>query len=136
MEYLRLVHGSFNFLVMLLFMRQGRLGYRIRQSRLAGTPLVPAIRSHRRSGPVAAALGIGGFFVGMTLSLVDHGHIFHYPAHFLTGAALVLCIGATFLVSRRIKGPATPWRTAHTALGCVILVLYPVQVLLGLGVLL
>ena len=136
MEYLQLAHGTFNSLVMLLFFRQGWLGWQIRQSRLAGTPLVPAIKRHRRAGPIAAALGVGGFLVGMTLALIDHGHIFHYPYHFLNGVTLLLCIGATFLVSRRLQGPAPPWRTVHTVLGCVILVLYPVQVLLGLGILL
>ena len=136
MEYLKIVHGTFNFLVMLLFIRQGWLGLKIRRSRIAGTPLVPAIRQHRRTGPIAAVLAVCGFLAGMTLAFIDHGHIFHYPYHFLNGAALVLCIGATFLVSRRLKGPAPPWRTIHAVLGIVILVLYPLQVLLGLGVLL
>jgi hypothetical protein len=48
----------------------------------------------------------------------------------------VFFIGASFLVSRRLKGPAPPWRTIHFALGIVILVLYPLQVFLGLGILL
>jgi len=136
MEYLKLVHGTFNFLVLLIFIRQGWLGLQIRKNRLAGTSLVPAIKQHRRAGPIAAALGICGFFVGATLAFIDHGHILHYPYHFLTGATLVLFIGASFLVSRRLKGPAPPWRTIHFALGIVILVLYPLQVLLGLGILL
>jgi uncharacterized protein DUF4079 len=136
MEYLKLAHATFNFLVMLLFMRQGWLGFKIRQGRLAGAPLLTAIRRHRRSGPIAAALAPCGFLAGMTVGFIDHGHIFHYPYHFLTGATLVLCTGATFLVSRRLKGPAAPWRTVHGVLGCVILVLYPVQVFLGLGILL
>lgn len=134
MEYLKLAHGTFNFLVMLLFFRQGWLGLRIRRSRLAGTPLVPAIKRHRRTGPIAAALAACGFLAGLTLALIDHGDILYYPYHFLNGAALVLCIGATFLVSRRLKGPAPPWRTIHAILGIVILVLYPLQVLLGLGI--
>jgi hypothetical protein len=134
MEYLKLGHGTFNVLVMLLFIRQGWLGWRVRQSRLAGTPLIPAIKRHRGAGPVAAALAAGGFLAGMTLAFMDHGHICHYPAHFLTGAALVLCIGATYLVSRKLKGPAPPWRTIHALLGIVILMLYPLQVLLGLGI--
>ena len=136
MEYLKLAHGIFNFLVMLLFIRQGWLGLKIRRSRLSGTPLIPAIKSHRQAGPIAAALAPCGFLAGMTLSLIDHGHIFHHPAHFLTGAALVLCIGATFLVSRKLRGPAAPWRTIHGVLGIVILVLFPVQIVLGLGILL
>lgn len=136
MEYLKIIHGTFNFLVMLLFIRQGWLGLQIRRSRLAGTPLAPAIKRHRQAGPIAAALAGGGFLVGMTLGFIDHGHIFNYPYHFLNGTALVLCIGTTFLVSRRLKGPSPPWRTIHAVLGIVILVLYPVQVFLGLGVLL
>lgn len=136
MEYLKLAHGTFNFLVMLLFIRQGWLGWKIRQSRKAGAPLVSAIKRHRQAGPIAAALGICGFFAGMTLAFIDFGHIFHHPYHFLNGATLALCISATFLVSRRLKGPAPPWRTIHAVLGIVILVLYPLQVLLGLGILL
>jgi hypothetical protein len=136
LEYLKLGHGFFNFLVMLLFIRQGWLGLKIRRNRLAGTPILTAIKRHRRSGPIAAALAPCGFLAGMTLSLIDHGRIFYYPYHFLNGAALVLCIGATFLVSRKLKGPAPPWRTIHAVLGIVILLLYPLQVVLGLGILL
>lgn len=134
MEYLKLAHGTFNFLVMLLFIRQGWLGLQIRKHRLVGTPLVTAIKKHRQAGPIAAALGICGFFVGMTLALIDHGRIFHYPAHLLTGTTLVLFISASFLVSRRLKGLAPPWRTVHFILGIIILLLYPIQVLLGLGI--
>jgi hypothetical protein len=56
MEYFKLAHGTFNSLVMLLFIRQGWLGLQIRKNRLSGTPLVPAIKRHRRTGPIAAAL--------------------------------------------------------------------------------
>ena len=136
MEYLKLAHGTFNFLVMLLFIRQGWVGLQIRKHRLAGTPFFPAIKKHRQSGPIAAALGICGFFVGMTLALIDHGRIFLYPVHFLAGTTLVLFIGAAFLVSRRLKGPSPPWRTVHFILGIVILLLYPTQVLLGLSIVL
>jgi hypothetical protein len=136
MEYLKLVHGTFNFLVMLLFIRQGWLGLQIRRHRLAGTPLIPAIKKHRRSGPIMAALGGGGFVAGMTLGLIDHGRVFHNPAHFLTGSLLVLLIGASYLVSRRLKGAAPPWRAVHFSLGIAILLVYPVQVWLGLNILL
>lgn len=136
MEYLQIGHGVFNVLVMLLFFRQGWLGLKIRQSRRAGTPLAAAIKQHRRAGPIAVLLAAGGFGAGLALALIDHGQIGHNPAHFFNGLALVLCVGATFLVSRRLKGPAPPWRTVHALLGLVILVLYPLQVVLGLGVLL
>jgi hypothetical protein len=135
MEYLKLLHGLYNFLVMLLFIRQGWLGLGIRKNRANGRPPnLTAIKRHRRSGPVLAFLAGGGFLAGLTLTCFDHGHLIHFPAHFMTGSALVLLIGITYLVSRQIKGLALPWRNGHGALGIIILTLYPIQVYLGLGI--
>lgn len=135
MEFLKLLHGSYNIVMMVLFIRQGALGIAIRRERLAGRPpLFEAIKRHRQAGPVLTLLGVLGFFAGAVLALVDHGHIMHYPRHFITGAVLVLLLGVTYLVSRKIKGPAPPWRIAHFVMGMFILTLYLVQVYLGLGI--
>ncbi len=134
---LRLVHGVYNAIVMLLFLYQGRLGFRIRRDRRARAPLpVPVIKRHRRMGPVLAILGGLGFLAGLTLVLLDTGNILEYPAHFFTGVTIVVLLIATYKISRDIKGPDSPYRTPHFVLGVAILCLYLVNVLLGIGVLL
>jgi len=135
MDYLKLLHGTYNTIVMALFIRQGWLGLTIRRERLAGRPLPSvAIRRHRQRGPLLAGMALPGFLAGAVLSYVDNGHILHYPLHFATGAVLMLAVGASFLVSRQIRGEAAPWRTVHFAIGIAILALYPLQAFLGLGV--
>jgi uncharacterized protein DUF4079 len=137
MDYLKLLHGTYNTLMMALFIRQGWLGFTIRRARRGGMPLpLMAVRRHRQRGPILAAMAFVGFLAGATLSYVDNGHILRYPVHFAGGATLMLAIGATYLVSRQIKGGASRWRTVHFGIGIAILILYPLQVLLGLGVLL
>jgi len=137
MDYLKLLHGAYNTIVMALFIRQGWLGFTIRRERLAGRPLpVIAIRRHRQRGPLLAGMAFLGFLAGATLSYVDNGHILRYPLHFATGAILMLAIGGTYLVSRQIRGEAATWRTVHFAIGIAILTIYPLQAFLGLGVLL
>ncbi len=135
MEFLKLLHGSYNIVMMVLFIRQGAVGIAIRRERMAGRPpLFEAIKRHRRAGPILTLLGTFGFVAGAVLALVDHGHILYYPRHFIAGAVLVLLIGTTYLISRKIKGPSPPWRLAHFITGIAILALYLVQVYLGLGI--
>ena len=50
--------------------------------------------------------------------------------------AIALLALTTFIVSRRIKSLGSPWRTPHFLIGITILVLYAVQVFLGLDILL
>jgi len=134
---LRIVHGLFNFTVMLLFFYTARYGLTIRSARRNGTPLpVAAVIRHRTLGPVLALLGGLGFVAGLTLVLLDTGDIFKYPAHLAVGTAIVALILTTFLVSRRIRGQNSPHRDTHFRLGLAILTLYVVEVFLGLGVLL
>ncbi len=137
LDYLRLVHGFFNFSVMLMFFYTASLGWRVRRARLARTP-PPArlVRRHRRLGPVLALLGAAGYCAGLTLVLLDTGNILKYPAHFLVGSTIVTLLLTTFLVSRKIKGANSPYRLPHFLLGLTILTLYLVEVTLGLGVLL
>ena len=74
--------------------------------------------------------------VPAAIVVLDKGHVFEYPAHHLTGASLVLLLAAAFLVSRRIKGIESGWRTPHFLLGLAILAAYLGQLLLGLNILL
>jgi hypothetical protein len=135
MEYLKLLHGLYNTLVVLLFIRQGWLGLGIRKNRVHGRPPnLTAIKKHRRAGPALALMAGGGYLAGLILSYFDHGDLIHFPSHFMTGTALVLLIGSTYLVSRQIRGLALPWRNGHAALGTIILTLYPIQVYFGLGI--
>jgi len=76
MDYLKLLHGTYNIIVMALFIRQGWLGLIIRRERLAGRPLPAlAIGRHRKRGPLLAGMAFLGFLAGAGLSYVDHGHI-------------------------------------------------------------
>ncbi len=134
--YLRYVHGAFNLTMMLLFLYQGSLGLRIRRGRLANSPGAPLAKRHRRLGPVLAPLGVLGFLAGLALVLLDKGRVFEYPLHFLGGLAVAALIICAFLLSRKIKSPDTPGRAAHFRAGVVLLLVYPVQALLGLGILL
>ena len=134
---LRLVHGSYNSIVAALFFYHGWLGVSIRRARISQAPLpFAAIKRHRKTGPLLVAMGGLGFLIGLTLVLLDSGNVLQFPAHFLVGCTIVLCLISTFLISRKIKGPDSPYRTPHFALGMTILCLYLVEVILGLGVLL
>lgn len=134
---LRIVHGLFNFAVMLLFFYTARYGLMIRRARKAGAPLpVAAMRRHRYLGPRLAVLGGLGFGAGLTLVLLDTGDILKYPAHLLGGATIVTLLISTFLVSRKIKGANSPNRNTHYQLGIAILTVYVLEVFLGIGVLL
>jgi hypothetical protein len=133
---LRLVHGSYNFLVMLLFFYHGWLGITIRRARKSKAPLpLAAIKRHRKTGPVLAIMGGFGFLIGFTLILLDTGNVLEFPSHFLVGCTIVLCLLSTFLISRKIKGPDSPYRIPHFVLGITILCLYLIEVFLGIGVL-
>lgn len=134
---LRIVHGLFNFAVMLLFFYTARYGQMIRRARKARAPLpVAAMRRHRYLGPRLAVLGGLGFGAGLTLVLLDTGDILKYPAHLLGGSIIVTLLLSTFMVSRKIKGPDSPYRNTHYQLGIAILTVYIVEVFLGIGVLL
>jgi len=134
--YLRYIHGSFNFLMMLLFLYTGTLGLRIRRARKAGAGAPKEIRRHRRLGPFLVPLGVAGFFSGVTMVTMDVGHLLEYPLHFAVGLLIALSVSLTFFVSRRIIGSSSPWRNVHFALGIIIAALYVLQVFLGLGILL
>lgn len=132
-SYLKLLHGLYNTLVIMLFIYQGLLGFRIRRSQQRQLPL---IKRHRKIGPVAAVLGLAGFIAGIVVVFFDTGRVLKYPLHFLTGLSIAALIITTYLISRKIKGPEAYWRDRHYVLGILIIFLYLVQAFLGLGILL
>ncbi len=136
LEDLRFLHGFYNGLVMVLLFYQGWLGLSIRRARLSKAPFpLKAVKRHRKRGPILAIAGGLGFFFGLILVLIDTGRVLEYPLHLFVGLAIVLLLTGTFLVSRKIKGPESPFRTPHFILGLCILPLYIFQSFLGLGVL-
>jgi hypothetical protein len=137
LDDLRLLHGSFNTITALLFIYHGSLGWRIRKERKRGGERNPkVIRRHRKEGPIFAVLGVAGYVAGAGLILIDKGHLFEYPTHMIIGSCIALLIIATFIISKKIKGPESLWRTPHFMIGLFILLLYIVQIYLGLGILL
>ena len=136
-DLIRVLHGAYNALVALALLYQGWLGLKIRKARRTGSAKdFGVIRRHRGNGPVLALLGILGYVAGATLIAIDKGHFFEYRLHHLVGLSIVILLASTFLVSRKIKGPVSPWRTPHFLLGLAILGAYLVQLFLGLNILL
>jgi Protein of unknown function (DUF4079) len=94
------------------------------------------IRRHRRGGPVFALMGMAGYLAGAVLVFIDKGHLVEFPLHLMTGSGIVLLITTAFILSRKIKGSASPWRTPHFIVGLFILLLYLLQTYIGLNILL
>lgn len=134
--YLKLLHGAYNTSIMLLFVRQGLLGLKIRRNRIQGRQDFNIVKRHRKLGPVLALMGIAGFIAGIIVIYLDKGRILEYPLHFLTGMSIALSITATFFISRKIRGVDSTWRTPHLIMGIFILCLYLIQATLGIGILL
>ncbi len=135
--YFKLAHGFFNASMLVLFLYQARLGLVIRKARLAAAPMpFAAVRRHRRAGPVFALWGMLGYLAGVILVLLDKGRLVEYPIHFTAGTAVVLLIGWTYAVSKRIAGAAVPSRILHFRMGAALIVLYVVQTVIGLSILL
>jgi hypothetical protein len=134
--YLKLIHGAFNALVMLLLIYQGWAGLNIRKIRRAGRPPdFRMIKRHRKNGPFFTILGCLGFIAGIIIVYLDEGKIFEYPLHFIIGLVITFSLITTYLISKRISGAESPLRTPHFILGIGVLVLYLVQIFLGLGIL-
>jgi len=119
--------------MLVLFLYQGMLGLKIRR---ADTRLFDVIRRHRKIGPVAAVLGASGFMAGMTVIYLDAGHIFKYPLHFITGLLIAVLLTTTWIISKKIRVEEPAWRNRHYAIGVLIIMLYILQAILGLGILL
>ncbi len=132
---LKPAHGTFNFLILFLFIFQAGMGMRIRKARMKGKMLPEIVKRHRKFGPIVAALGIGGYIAGILLVLIDKGQVMRYQAHFAMGTLIVLAIISVVSASRRITAGDSPWRGKHLNRGRYLLFLYGIQVMLGLGVL-
>lgn len=135
-NYLRLLHGSFNITIMFLFIYQGSLGLRIRKGRISLNQDFRPIKRHRRLGPILALLGVLGFFAGVALVYIDAGNLLKYPPHFIIGLAIASLIITTYTISRKIRSIDSPYRNLHFRIGIIILSLYLIQAILGLGILL
>lgn len=134
---LRYVHAAYNITMLVMFYYHGSVGLRIRSARLRGAPAnFGLIKRHRKLGPVIAPLGILGFLIGVFVILLDKGRISVYPIHFIVGASIASALIATWLISRKIKGSSPQARKMHFIAGLIILALYVVQFLLGIGILL
>jgi hypothetical protein len=135
--YLRLCHGIYNAGLALLFFYQGRLGLGIRLARRKKKAFPLAmVKRHRKIGPILRILILLGFLFGIVLVLINERSLLVYPQHLLVGLTLVILVFSTYLVSKKIKGPDSPFRTPHAILGICILLLYVMQIFLGLGILL
>ena len=134
--HLQVAHALFGGALLLAFVVQGWLGLRIRSRRRAGAPDFAAVRRHRRLGPVLTRLLPFVLLAGLATAYLDHGSWVVYPFHLAVGAVLVVAAGAAEFLSRRIRGPQSPWRLVHFFLGAGILALFFVQAFLGLGALL
>jgi uncharacterized membrane protein YfcA len=133
---LRLVHGSYNLAIILLFWYQAFLGFRIRKARRSGGSNPKAVRRHRQAGPVLAIFAIAGYVGGLLVGFLDHGPIIKYPLHLFSGTFIVMVIVATVTVSRRITYRHDRERNLHFSLGLMLLCLYAFQAFLGIGILL
>ena len=134
--YFRYIHGSYNALVIIFFLYQGLLGWKIRQARMSGKSVpVQSIKRHRKFGPILALFGIAGFFAGATIVYISDGRFLEHPFHFFVGLTVVFSIIATFSFSRQITGIQSSWRTLHFMAGIVTLCLYLVQAYLGISML-
>jgi len=135
-DWLRILHGAYNTIIALAFLYQGWLGLKIRHERKAGKARdFSVVKRHRAIGPSLVVLGLLGYCAGIILILIDKGRLFAYPVHNLAGSLIAILLVATYFVSRKIKGPESPWRTPHYIIGACILCAYLLQVFLGLDIL-
>ena len=132
---LRMVHGSYNLVIILLFWYQASLGVRIRSARRSGGSNPRAVRRHRQVGPMLAIFAIAGYMGGLLVGFLDHGLVIKYPLHLTTGSLIVLLLVATVIISRRITYRQAKERNIHFALGLLLLCVYAFQAFLGLGIL-
>jgi FtsH-binding integral membrane protein len=131
----KLAHGSFNALLVLVFLYQAWMGLTIRRGRKRGEPQVSAMRRHRRLGPFLVVMGLLGYCLGLLLVYIDKGRLLEYPPHLAVGSLIVLFLLGQYAVSRKIKGPESSWRTPHLAIGVGLICLYVLQIVIGIAVL-
>jgi hypothetical protein len=134
---LQLAHVFFNSALFCAVAYQGRLGWRIRRRRVAGVLQdFSVVKRHRALGPILATLLPFGYLAGLITAYLHKGLWVRYPGHLVGGTVLLAVVFSAFLVSKRIRGAQSPWRTPHFALGLLLLCAFLVQIYLGLNVLL
>lgn len=132
----KVAHGSFNILLALAFLYQGRMGFTIRRRNQSSENRFIAIRWHRKLGPFLVVMSLAGYFFGLILVYVDKGRVLEYPLHLAVGSLIVLFVLCQYAVSKKIKGPESWWRKPHFATGVGIICLYILQIVIGIGILL
>ena len=132
---LQLAHVSVNGALFFALVYQGRLGWRIRRRRVAGVLQdFNVVKRHRALGPILATLLPMGYLAGLITAYLHKGIWVRYPGHLAVGTVLLVVVSTTVLVSRRIRGAQSPWRTPHFALGVLLLCTFLVQIYLGLNI--
>ena len=132
---LQLAHVFVNSALFFGIAYQGLLGWRIRHRRVAGVLQdFSVVKRHRALGPVLATLLPMGYLAGLITAYLHKGLWVPYTGHFAVGTVLLAVVGTTVLVSRRIRGAQSPWRTPHFALGLLLLCTFLVQIFLGLNI--
>ena len=132
----KVAHGSFNTLLVLVFLYQARLGFTIRKRSENGEHRFITIRRHRRLGPFLVVMSLSGYFFGLILVYIDKGRMLEYPLHLVVGSLIVLFVLGQYALSKKIKGRESWWRRPHLVVGMGIVCLYLLQILIGLVVLL
>lgn len=133
--YLKLAHGFYNTLIMLLFVYQAILGLKIRRQRIKEKQQFHIVKKHRRLGTFLVPLVLSGFLTGLIVVFLDTGRFLKHPIHFAIGLSIVLSIITTFFISRKIKGIDLKWRDIHFRLGIIIIFLFITQIFIGLWML-
>ena len=132
---LQLAHVSFNSALFIAFVYQGVLGWRIRKRRVAGVLQdFNEVKKHRALGPVLATLLPIAYLAGLITVYLHKGLWVRFPGHLAVGTVLLVVVCSIVLVSRRIRGAQSPWRTPHFALGLLLLCVFLVQIFLGLNI--
>jgi len=132
---LQLAHVLANSALFFAFAYQGLLGWRIRRRRSAGVlPDFSVVKRHRALGPILATLLPIGYLAGLITAYLHKGIWVRFPGHLAVGTVLLVVLFSAVLVSRRIRGAQSPWRTPHFALGLLLLCTFLVQIYLGLNI--
>lgn len=132
---LQIAHVICNSALFFAFVYQGLLGKRIRSRRTAGILQdFQSVRKHRALGPILAILLAVGYFVGLITAYLNRGTWMRYPGHLAGGTVLLVVAYSAVLVSRRIRGAQSPWRTVHFELGLLLLGVFLAQIFLGLNI--
>ncbi len=134
--YLKYLHGFFNLSVAGLVLYQYRLGASIRKIRLNNASAPQEMKKHLKLGPFAVALGILGFVAGNIIIFMDKARVLVYPVHFISGGLIAFGLVYLFILSRKMIAGDISNRSLHGKVAMVVVALYLMQILLGLGILL